>query len=240
MDQITPDWPVPTNIQAFTTTRNGGASAAPWDSLNLGSNCGDNAKHVRLNQQRLRGMLPTEPCWLEQVHGKRVVRAGEYTSPPVADASWSDQGGVVCAVLTADCLPVLLCSETGSHFAAVHCGWRSLAAGLLEATVAAMQVDAGDLLAWFGPAISALNYEVGSEVYQAFIEQHPQNKQAFTATREGHWLADLTMLARLNLQRLGVRRFYGGQHCTYAESQFYSYRRDGQTGRMVSLICRQP
>lgn len=239
MQKITPDWPAPECIQAFTTTRQGGVSASPWDSFNLGSNCGDQQQHVISNREILRAALPAEPNWLEQVHGSEVIRVGEFQNIAVADASWSDQTGTVCAVLTADCLPVLLCTTNGSHIAAAHCGWRSLAAGVLENTITAMQVDPRDLLVWFGPAISAVNYEVGSEVYQAFVEKHPQNKQAFTASRAGHWQADLIMLARLSLGSLGVYAFYGGQYCTYAEQQFYSYRRDGQTGRMVSLICRQ-
>ncbi len=239
MQKITPDWPAPECIKAFTTTRLGGVSSAPWDSFNLGSNCGDQAQDVNANRAALRAVLPAAPIWLEQVHGSKVVCAEESPIMPVADASWSDQAGRVCAVLTADCLPVLLCTSSGSHFAAIHCGWRSLAAGVLENTVAAMQIEPGDILTWFGPAISAANYEVGTEVYQAFVEKHSQNVQTFTATRKGHWQADLIALASLSLSRLGVHRFYGGEYCTYTDQQFYSYRRDGQTGRMVSLIYRQ-
>ncbi len=239
MQKITPDWPAPKCIQAFTTTRMGGVSSAPWDSFNLGSNCGDQAQDVSTNRETLRAVLPAAPIWLEQVHGSDVIRAEESSNIPVADASWSDQAGVVCTILTADCLPVLLCTSSGSHIAVVHCGWRSLAEGILENTIAALQVNTSSLLAWFGPAISAANYEVGSEVYQAFVDIHPQNQQAFKVTTAGCWQADLLLLARLSLQRQGLKLFYGGQYCTYTDRRFYSYRRDGVTGRMVSVIYRQ-
>jgi len=237
MQTIIPDWPAPRGIKAFTTTRTGGVSPVPWDSFNLGDNCGDQAGNVAQNRAILTASLPVEPYWLNQVHGTATLKAGPH-SPPNADASWSDQDDTVCAVLTADCLPVLLCTSNGSHFAAVHCGWRSLAAGILETTIAAMSVGAEDLMIWFGPAISAANYEIGEEVFQDFVGSNREDACAFRQTRPGHWQADLIKLAKLRLQRLGVNAFYGGRWCTYADPRFYSYRRDGITGRMVSLIYR--
>lgn len=236
MQPIIPDWPVPKGIHAFTSTRSGGVSNAPWDSFNLGANCGDKPKDVSQNRRLL--SLPAEPCWLNQVHGNAVIKAGDFPQPPVADASWSQQNNTVCAVLTADCLPVLLCTKNGSHFAAAHCGWRSLAAGILENTIMAMGVAAKELLIWFGPGISAVNYEIGEEVYSAFTEINPADTSAFTPTKTGHWQADLIQLATQRLQRLGANKFYGGRWCTYADPRFYSYRRDHVAGRMVSLIYR--
>ncbi|MCF6263113.1 MAG: peptidoglycan editing factor PgeF [Xanthomonadales bacterium] len=238
MQRIIPDWPVAKGIQAFTTTRFGGVSKTPWDSFNLGTNSGDIPENVMQNRSLLSASLPAEPYWLDQVHGPEVVNASHSPKIPQADASWSNQADTVCAVLTADCLPVLLCTANGSHFAAIHCGWRSLAAGVLENTIAAMGVAAEELLSWFGPAISAKNYEVGEQLYSAFVDVNPSDNSAFTATRKGHWQADLIHLAKLRLQRLGLNKFYGGHWCTYADKQFYSYRRDGVTGRMVSLIYR--
>ena len=239
MQIITPDWPAPKGIKAFATTRECGVSVAPWDSLNLGTHCQDQLEDVLENRSLLSAALPMDPCWLNQVHGIDVVKAGVFQQPPDADASWSDQENSICAVLTADCLPVLLCSKDGSRFAAIHCGWRSLAAGILERTIATMAVNPGDLMVWFGPAISVANYEIGEQVYQAFVSQNSEDTRAFTATRAGHWQADLIQLARLRLQRMGVSAFYGGRWCTYADKRFYSYRRDGVTGRMVSLIYRE-
>lgn len=238
MQLISPDWPAPKEIIAFTSSRFGGVSNTPWDSFNLGSNCGDRPENVKHNRSLLSASLPAEPCWLDQVHGSVVVKAAQYPQTPVADASWSNQADTICAVLTADCLPVLLCTTAGSHFAAIHCGWRSLAAGVLENTIAAMGLGSEELLVWFGPAISAKNYEVDEQLYSAFIDANSADKTAFTNTRKGHWQADLIHLARLRLQRLGFSKFYGGHWCTYADKQFYSYRRDGITGRIVSLIYR--
>lgn len=238
MQVISPDWPAPKGIKAFTTTRSGGVSPVPWDSFNLGGNCGDQSGNIARNRAILNAALPTEPYWLNQVHGTVVVKVGSLPQIPDADASWSDQADTVCAVLTADCLPVLLCTRNGSHFAAVHCGWRSLATGILENTIAAMGIASEDLMAWFGPAISVANYEIGEEVFQAFIKANREDANAFKDTRPGHWQADLIKLAKLRLQRLGVNAFYGGRWCTYADERFYSYRRDGVTGRMVSLIYR--
>lgn len=234
-----PDWPAPPGVNSLTTTREGGVSAAPWDSFNLGDHVGDDPGHVAANRARLRLKLPAEPGWLKQVHSNRVVELGRDLNPE-ADAAFTRQSGRVCAVLTADCLPVLLCDRAGSVVAAAHAGWRGLADGVLEATVAAMQVPPGDILAWLGAAIGPQAFEVGDEVRQAFIAQHPETAAAFVphpASAPGKWLADIYQLARIHLNRVGVHAIYGGGRCTFTEvDSFYSYRRDGVTGRMASLI----
>ena len=235
LDLIRPDWPVPANVHAFTTTRNCGVSQGPWRSLNLGENCGDDPDHVAQNRESLRQLLPTEPCWLKQVHGNRVVKWGEESNPE-ADAIISNQARQVCVVLTADCLPVLFCNRTGTQVAACHAGWRGLAAGVIEATVAAMSSKPGEILAWLGPAIGPQTYEVGNEVYDTFISLNIENATAFKQ-HDNRWLVDLYQLARLALAKKGVTEISGGQHCTYLESDsFFSFRRDGETGRMLSAI----
>lgn len=221
------------------TTREGGVSVAPWDSFNLGDHVGDDPAHVAANRARLRQKLPAEPGWLKQVHSNRVVELGRETDLE-ADAAFTRQTGLVCAVLTADCLPVLFCDRSGSVVAAAHAGWRGLAGGVLEATVSTMQVPPGEVFAWMGAAIGPQAFEVGDEVRQAFIAQHPEATVAFvqhTASAPGKWLADIYQLARIRLNRIGVHAIYGGSCCTFKEArQFYSYRRDGVTGRMAALI----
>jgi YfiH family protein len=217
------------------TTREGGVSAAPWASFNLGDHVGDNAAHVVANRTHLRQQLPSDPGWLKQVHSAKVVETG--AGVPEADASLTRQTGTVCAVLTADCLPVLFCDRAGSVVAAAHAGWRGLADGVLEATVAAMQVAPGDILAWMGAAIGPQAFEVGDEVRQAFVAQHPEAAMAFHPHAPGKWLADIYQLARIRLESAGVQAVYGGGRCTFTETErFFSYRRDGVTGRMASLI----
>jgi YfiH family protein len=221
------------------TTREGGVSLAPWSGLNLGDHVGDDPAHVAANRARLRQQLPAEPGWLRQVHSVRAVEIGLEPNPE-ADAAFTSQTGQVCAVLTADCLPVLFCDRAGSVVAAAHAGWRGLAGGVLEATVAAMQVQSGEVLAWMGAAIGPQAFEVGDDVRQAFVGPHPEAAAAFLPHPErvpGKWLADIYQLARIRLQRAGVQAIYGGGRCTYQEAEtFYSYRRDGVTGRMASLI----
>jgi len=219
------------------TTREGGVSQAPWASLNLGDHVGDNPVHVAANRARLRQQLPNEPAWLRQVHSARVVEIGREPNPE-ADAAYSRQSGQVCAVLTADCLPVLFCDRAGSVVAAAHAGWRGLAGGVLEATVAAMRVPPGEILVWMGAAIGPQAFEVGDEVREAFIAQHAEASEAFVPQpMPGKWLADIYRLARIRLNHAGVQAIYGGGRCTYQEAEaFYSYRRDGVTGRMASLI----
>ena len=236
---ILPDWPAPPRVHGRMTTRDGGVSGAPWTSLNLGDHVGDDPTHVAANRARLRQQLPAEPGWLKQVHSARVVELGRESNRE-ADAAFTRQAGQVCAVLTADCLPVLFCDRAGSVVAAAHAGWRGLAGGVLEATVAAMQVPPGEILAWMGAAIGPQAFEVGDEVRQAFVAQHPEAAMAFLQHPEsapGKWLADIYQLARIRLNHAGVPAIYGGGRCTFTEADsFYSYRRDGVTGRMASLI----
>ncbi|MEQ1555757.1 MAG: peptidoglycan editing factor PgeF [Gallionella sp.] len=260
---IRPDWPVPANVRALQTTRSGGASAAPYHSLNLGTHVGDAPLLVARNRNALNTLLPSEPVWLEQVHGTRVANADAANCREIADACIATKRGAVCVVMTADCLPILLCDTQGTVVAAVHAGWRGLAAGVIEATVSAMQAESllgvstaresthqpMQLMAWLGPAISQIAFEVGAEVRDCFVAQNPANAAAFTpslpqgeglnvqrsASKKFH--ADLYALARLRLQALGITQIYGGERCTYTESDtFFSYRRDGVTGRMASFI----
>ena len=243
---IEPDWPAPARVLALSTTRQGGTSGAPWNSCNLAHHVGDDPAAVAANRRLLLQCLPvgTAIQWLDQVHGTRVVSARAEGGVPEADASVSRGPGVACAVLTADCLPVLLCDRAGSAVAAAHAGWRGLAAGVLEATVAAMQVPGAELLAWLGPAIGPARFEVGREVREQFLQGPGEGTaQAFRPSpgAPGHYLADLYQLARLRLQAAGVEGIYGGDRCTYSESgHFFSYRRDGHTGRMASLVMIAP
>lgn len=234
---ILPDWPASVRVKGLMTTRAGGVSQAPWAGLNLGDHVGDDPEHVAANRARLRQQLPNEPAWLRQVHSARVVETGREPNPE-ADAAFTRQPVQVCAVLTADCLPVLFCDRAGSVVAAAHAGWRGLAGGVLEATVAAMQVPPGEVLAWMGAAIGPQAFEVGDEVREAFVAQHDETSEAFVPQpAPGKWLADIYRLARIHLNRAGVQAIYGGGRCTFNESDaFYSYRRDGVTGRMASLI----
>ena len=236
---IFPDWPVPANVRAAVTARTGGVSHAPYDSFNLAAHVGDDPAAVRANRARLRTALalPAEPVWLKQVHGMVVVDAAHGGVEPEADGAFTAQPGAVCAVLTADCLPVLLCNRAGTKVAALHAGWRGLAGGVIEAGVKAMGVPANELLAWLGPGIGPASFEVGPEVCAAFVQHDAQAALAFRAAREGKYLADIYQLARRRLQRLGVAAVYGGGFCTVTErARFFSYRRDGVTGRMASLI----
>lgn len=224
---------------AYSTTRLGGVSAGPFASLNLGDHVGDDPGSVVLNRFRVRkGLgLPGEPLWLRQVHGCEVAEAGAAPVPCAADAAVARLPGQVCAVMTADCLPVLLCDRLGQAVAAVHAGWRGLAAGVLERAVSAMGVDSDQVLAWLGPAIGPDSFEVGPEVRDRFLDSDPGAGEAFCAGSRGRWLADLYTLARLRLERAGVTAVFGGGHCTYSDpKRFFSFRRDGVTGRMASLI----
>ena len=237
IELIRPDWPAPPNVRAFSTTRNGGFSRGPWSSLNLGKSCGDDPQHVEQNRRLLFKLLPSEPRWLNQVHGTHVADWDKTNEPATgADAIVSRKPGQVCSVLTADCLPVLFCNRAGTRIAAAHAGWRGLAAGVLEATVLAMQCRPAELIAWLGPAIGPRAFEVGPDVYDAFVGLNPENATAFKPHRD-RWLADLYQLARLALARVGITQVSGGQHCTYLEQdRFFSYRRDGQTGRMLTAV----
>ena len=233
---ILPDWPAPPSVKSLMTTREGGVSGAPWASFNLGDHVGDDPARVAANRARLRERLPAEPGWLRQVHSARVVELGRDANLE-ADASFTREQEQVCAVLTADCLPVLFCDRAGSVVAAAHAGWRGLAGGVLEATVAAMRADPGEVLAWMGAAIGPAAFEVGDEVRGNFVGQHPEAASAFVPHGPGKWLADLYRLARIRLESAGVRAVYGGGRCTFSEADvFFSYRRDGVTGRMASLV----
>jgi YfiH family protein len=234
-----PDWPAPAGVRALQTTRCGGVSQAPWQSLNLGDHVGDRPEDVAANRARLATVLPSQPCWLRQVHGVTVFDADSAPHAPEADAVMSRQAGRVCAVMTADCLPVLFCDRSGSVVAAAHAGWRGLRAGVLEATIAAMAVPPSHLMAWLGPAIGAASFEVGAEVREAFVADDPAADAAFVAGVGGRYLADLYQLARQRLQRAGVTDIHGGERCTLQDSErYFSYRRDGVTGRMATLIWR--
>ncbi|GHU12160.1 laccase domain protein [Betaproteobacteria bacterium] len=236
---IVPDWPAPAAVRAVVTTRHGGVSAAPWASFNLATHVGDEPTAVAANRARLRLHLPAEPCWLEQVHGCGVVDAGVGTAGvPVADAAVTRTVGRVCAVLTADCLPVLFCDEAGSVVAVAHAGWRGLAAGVLEATVAKMALAPACIMAWLGPAIGPTAFEVGGEVRAIFLAHDAEAEAAFVASRRaGKWLADLFVLARQRLAAMGGGQVYGGGVCTASDTgNFFSYRREGQTGRFASLV----
>ncbi len=241
---IVPDWPAPANVRAFMTTRSGGVSRPPFDSMNPAAHVGDDPEAVAGNRARLRGLLPAEPLWLDQVHGSRVAEAGVEAAGAQADAGLARAPGRVCAVLTADCLPVLFCDRAGTVVAAAHAGWRGLAGGVLERTVEAMGAAPERIMAWLGAAIGPEAFEVGEEVREAFVAQDPLAATAFRpaglTTLDGaprKWLADIYALARLRLGRLGVAEVHGGGLCTFTDSgRFYSYRRDGRTGRMASVI----
>ncbi len=233
-----PDWSIPANVRALQTTRMGGVSVAPWDSFNLGDHVGDAQDAVAANRALLCRGLPGEPFWLTQVHGTVAVDVDNWPNISRGDAAYSRRPGNVCAVMTADCLPVLFCDRQGSVVAAAHAGWRGLLAGVLESTVGAMQAAPDDILAWLGPAIGPTRFEVGGEVRDAFAAGDPSASLAFApSATAGKWLCDIYRLARQRLRCLGVTAISGGDACTVSDGQrFFSYRRDGVTGRMASLI----
>lgn len=233
-----PQWPAPSRVRSLQTTRQGGVSLPPYDSLNLGGHVGDEARAVASNRGLLAPYLPAEPVWLEQVHGTRVLSLPvEGEGPWVADAVLSRESGQVCVVMTADCLPVLFCDRAGSVVAAAHAGWRGLLEGVLENTVKAMGVPAAEIMAWFGPAIGPSAFEVGAEVRAAFLARDSKADDCFKAAGPEKYWADIYGLARQRLAACGVLSVYGGEECTYRNAgAFFSYRRDGRTGRMASLI----
>jgi YfiH family protein len=251
---ISPDWVVPPRVRAAFTLRTGGVSAAPYDSLNLGARIGDSPEMVAENRRRVRDALrlPAEPVWLEQVHGVEVLElpAGStgLDDPPTADASVAREAGVVCAIRVADCMPVLFAALDGSVVGAAHAGWRGLVGGVLEATVARLGVPPSQVIAWMGPAIGPRHFEVGEDVRAAFVAAGLRAgateavASAFTANTRGRWQCDLYALARLRMEALGIAAVYGGGGwCTFAEAErFFSYRRDGQCGRMAALVWIQP
>lgn len=238
---ITPDWPAPANVKALQTTRRGGISSSPFDSLNLGSHVGDVPRAVAHNRQLLEPLMPSEPVWLEQVHGTLVANADHASCLPQADACIARHSGSVCVVMTADCLPVLMCDEDGTVVGAAHAGWKGLAAGVIEATVKEMDIAPRKLMAWLGPAISQDSFEVGAEVRAAFIDHDARASEAFIRLPENvhgeKYHADIYLLAHQRLNTLGISRIYGGNFCTFKQREkFFSYRRDGVTGRMGTFI----
>ena len=240
---LIPNWDAPQNIKAVMTTRQGGVSLVPFDSMNLGDHVNDDPQRVAENRISLKNRLnlPNDPLWLTQVHGVKVANADKQSTHTVeADASVAHKIGSVCAVMTADCLPVLFCNRQGTVVAAAHAGWRGLHAGVLEQTVKSMNCLRSDVIAWLGAAISSQHFEVGAEVREAFISVQKEAIKAFIpSANKGKWLADIYYLARLRLQAIGVTQITGGESCTYHhEKLFYSYRREAKTGRMASLIWR--
>lgn len=241
-----PDWPAPKGVRALSTLRGepatGGASQGPYAWLNLGAHVGDDPAAVAENRRLLRSRagLPAEPSWLAQVHGVAVADLDGAGSQGPADAAITRRVGKVCAILTADCLPIVFTTDTGDGVAAAHAGWRGLAAGVIGATVRAMAVPPERLIAWLGPAIGPAHFEVGAEVREAFLKTDSGAGDAFKATLTGKFMADLAMLARRQLKALGVSRIYGGGDCTYAHTdRYFSHRRDGVTGRQATLIWRE-
>jgi YfiH family protein len=245
---LTPDWPAPANVYAATTLRSGGVSCGAYASLNPALHVGDDVDQVKQNRQIIKDLLnlPGEPVWLEQVHGNRAVQALKNGSLQQADASYTGEAGIVCAVMTADCLPLLVCTTDGSRVAAIHAGWRGLLAGVIGNTLSAMQSSSlsqgrveQDCLVWLGPAIGPDCFEVGSEVRMAFLDKSAAFTAAFKQQNNGRWLADIYQLARIDLAMLGIVKVYGGGFCTVTDRErFYSYRRDKETGRMATLIWR--
>ncbi|HVR82022.1 MAG TPA: peptidoglycan editing factor PgeF [Luteimonas sp.] len=233
------DWPALPGVVAFTTLRHGaGVSQSPFDSFNLGARCGDDADAVARNRNELveRFALPSPPRWLRQMHGVGVAIEPGFDEPE-ADAAVTSTPGTVLAILTADCLPVVFASDEGSEVAAAHGGWRGLAAGVLENTVAAMHAPRTHIQAWLGPAAGAQAYEVGADVFAAFVDRDPRAAAAFSATRPGHWRVDLYALARQRLATVGITRVFGGELCTISDPQrFFSHRRDQRSGRMATLV----
>jgi YfiH family protein len=249
---LEPDWPAPAKVRALSTWRGGGVSAAPYVSLNLGGHVGDSHGAVAENRRRLAAAagLPADPMWLAQIHGTTVAdleaidgNAGDAAVPGAAgslgpaDAAFTRRPGRVCAILTADCLPLLLATDCGDLVGAAHAGWRGLAAGVIEATVLAMAVPPQSLLAWLGPAIGPAHFEVGPEVREALLTGDSGASAAFVANSRGRFMADLAALVRRRLEALGVTRIYGGGECTFAAAdRYFSHRRDGVTGRQATLI----
>lgn len=223
-------------MRALITTRAGGVSSGKFASLNLSARVGDDPQCVARNRAILRACLPADPAWVKQVHGTAVIEAARATSDTEADGAVTRSPGTVCAVMTADCLPVLLSDREGRRAGIAHAGWRGLAGGVVENVVHAMGVPPQDLIAYVGPGIGARRYEVGEDVHKAFVERSPAATASFVPRRNGTYLVDLYGLARQRLAAAGVAEVYGGEFCTASEERFFSFRRDQTTGRMASLI----
>ena len=236
---ISADWPAAPHIHAGTTTRIGGVSPAPYDTFNLADHVGDSPESVERNRELLCANLglTVSPCWLQQEHGIRIINLADPYIKQKCDGAYTTRRNQICVVLTADCLPLLLCNTQGTQIAAVHVGWRGYSRNIIANAISRFSRYTHDLLAWLGPSISAPNYEVGSEVHIACQQVTGNPDVGFMETRKDHWNADLAELVRYQLQAYGVRNIHGGNHCTYTDAmQFYSHRRDGVTGRMASLI----
>ena len=235
-DWIVPDWPVPPTVRALCTTRSGGYSGGPWSSMNLGAHCGDDPVSVQQNRELLAALLPADPLWLRQVHGATAVQhESSVAEEPEADGVVAFGVNQVCAVLTADCLPVLFSNRNGTKVAAAHAGWRGLARGILEATLNAMGEPPDRVIAWLGPAIGPDHYEVGQDVFDAF----PVHASGCFRQQGDRWLMNLPELAREQLAAAGLQSIHGGGYCTFSEHErFFSYRRDGATGRMACMVWR--
>ncbi|MFL1415179.1 peptidoglycan editing factor PgeF [Pseudomonas fildesensis] len=235
-DWLIPDWPAPAQVKACVTTRAGGVSLAPFDSLNLGDHVEDDLAAVLENRRRLSDAFTIEPAWLRQVHGVNVVEADPGRIAE-ADGSWTSTPGVACTSMTADCLPALFCNLAGTRVAVAHAGWRGLAAGVLEAAFESLETEPAEVLVWLGPAIGPQAFEVGPEVREAFMQQLPITAEAFVPSRNpGKFMADIYQLARLRLAARGITAVYGGGFCTVTDPRFFSYRRSPLTGRFASLI----
>lgn len=236
-DWIEPEWQAAPEVRCFITTRQGGYSTGTYASMNLGTRVNDDPVTVERNRALLTSLLPSPPRWLRQVHGTDVVNAALCADEAQADACFTRARGVVCAIMVADCLPVLICDDAASVVAAAHAGWRGLSAGVIERTVEALKTDPDKLRAYLGPAIGPSAFEVGDEVLEAFVRHSPDAQQAFEARAAGKWLCDLFALARQRLHALGIARITGGTDCTYSDPQrFFSHRRDRISGRMAALI----
>ncbi|MBA2483543.1 MAG: peptidoglycan editing factor PgeF [Nitrosomonas sp.] len=246
-DWIVPEWPAPKNVRALFTTRNGGKSSGPkgiYATLNLGDHVKDNPKSVAQNRSLLRNYLPTEPKWLKQVHGVLPIWVDNSSVSLIGDAAMSRHSGIVCAVLVADCLPIFLCDSAGTMVGVIHAGWRGLARGIIEQTVMEMNSGHTRFMAWLGPAIGPNNFEVGEEVLEAFVKHDKKSRLAFAPhpeKRGDKWLANIFLLARQRLATVGITDIYSDEICTYSNpTRFFSYRRDGDTGRMAALIWLTP
>ncbi|HEY2628582.1 MAG TPA: peptidoglycan editing factor PgeF [Usitatibacter sp.] len=235
---IVPDWPAPSRVRAFVTTREGGVSTGEYGSLNLGTSSGDAAEHVARNRSLVRGYLPNDPRWMAQVHGTDVADLDSANGDsPRADAATTARAGNVAVVLTADCMPLFFCDAQGTRVAVAHAGWRGMSSGVIENTVRALGVPAPEVIAWMGPAIGASAFEVGAEVRDAFVAVDEHASEAFRSHAPGKYMADLYALARGRLRRAGVSSIHGGGFCTRSDAgRFFSYRRAKASGRMGAFI----
>ena len=237
------DWPAPGHIKTCITTRQNGYSIKPFNSFNLATHVDDDPEHVKANRRKLLEVLPSTPHWLDQQHTNTCIQINPQTDrTPLADAAYTSEGNIVCCVLTADCLPLLITNEQGTLVSSIHAGWRGLANGIIETSINKIKIssqeDERNFLVWLGPAISQQNFEVGIEVKDIFIQKYPGCEAAFIASKKTtKYYFNIYQMAKFILNELGINKIYGGNFCTYEEKErFFSYRRDGQTGRIASMI----